>query len=226
MIDWRYKCTPIRDQGSCGSCTAFGAIGAIEALLRIKYATEKDLSERDLFACSGGKCSEGNTVEATLDRAMSGIATEDKCPYVPKDSTCMNYDRSAGAKITGYGCVIGTKDIKQALGSGPVVGTMAVHESFLHYRLGVYHSLGQQDPIIGYHCITIVGYDDALGAWLIRNSWGAGWGLRGYAMIKYGDSKIDTTAYTIYINTPSPTPIPKSKCCGIGLLRKVFRRFL
>ena len=226
MINWRGYCSFIRNQGSCGSCTAFGIIGAIEAILRIKYDVEKDLSERDLFACSGGKCSEGNTVEATLDRAKYGIATEEECPYMSYDTVCMNFNRSIGTKIADYSYAIGPEAIKLALENGPVVGTMEVHESFFHYKSGVYHNLGPQDSVIGGHCITIVGYDDKLGAWLVRNSWGTGWGIQGYAYVKYADSNIDTTGYIVNVNSPAPTPISKSKCKCLSFLRTLFRRFI
>ena len=223
-IDWRDRCTSIRNQGSCGSCTSFGVIGVIEALLKLKYSQVIDLSERDLFACSGGKCSEGNTVEATLDRAKYGIATEEQCPYAPIDIACFNYNRSV--KIADYSYAFGPEGIKRALENGPVIGTMEVHESFFHYKSGVYHNLGPQDSIIGGHCITIVGYDDKLGAWLVRNSWGTGWGMQGYVWIKYNDSDIDTQGYILHINTPTPIPISKSKCKCLSFLRTLFRRFI
>ena len=37
----------------------------------------------------------------------------------------------------------------------------------------------------GGHAMLIVGYDDADGTWLIRNSWGADWGEGGYARVPY-----------------------------------------
>jgi C1A family cysteine protease len=54
------------------------------------------------------------------------------------------------------------------------------------------------EPIVGGHAVDVVGYDDALkiknanlgaaettGAFLIRNSWGAGWGAAGYGWLPY-----------------------------------------
>ena len=47
------------------------------------------------------------------------------------------------------------------------------------------------------HCVTIVGWDDSKQAWLVKNSWGTGWGStcgfgteRGYIWIKYGCDNI------------------------------------
>ena len=44
---------------------------------------------------------------------------------------------------------------------------------------------------VGYHCILIVGYDDAEKAWICKNSWGTGWGDKGYFRIGYGECGID-----------------------------------
>jgi C1A family cysteine protease len=49
----------------------------------------------------------------------------------------------------------------------------------------------QNSHLYGGHAIVAVGYDDNLvigkdkGALLIRNSWGTGWGLSGYAWLNY-----------------------------------------
>jgi hypothetical protein len=76
----------------------------------------------------------------------------------------------------------------------------------MNYVSGVYHNLGANDPVVGGHMIAIVGYSDALGAWLLRNSWGTEWGMAGYCWIKYGDSDIDNTMYQIVPTTPTPPP--------------------
>lgn len=211
-IDHRNICQPIQDQKNCGSCTAFGAIGCWEAFIKINFNKDLKLSEKDLFFCSGGRCDMGNTVEATLDYCQNeGVCSEDCCPYT--DSDCLCGDNrcaegvSTGAKLGGWNQLSSIAEMKAALNKSPLVGTMMVHESFLHYLNGVYHSLGVQDPILGGHCIAVVGYDDTLGAWLVRNSWGTGWGMQGYVWIQYGDSNIDSSMYQLDL-TPQPHPSP------------------
>ena len=59
--------------------------------------------------------------------------------------------------------------VKQALLQGPLVTTLTVYSDFLSYGSGVYkHEAGEAE---GGHAVSIVGYDDEKGAWLIRNSW-------------------------------------------------------
>ena len=214
--DLRYYCPPIRDQGNCGSCTAFGTIGAWETLLRI-IGNNVDLSEADLFFCSGGTCETGNYMWRVLERAKIGVATEECCPYEPRTKRC-GEDRcekwwETGYKIANWKEITNVEEMKQLV---PLVGVMEVHESFLHYKGGVYHSLGPADRIVGYHCVSIVGWDDEKGAWLVRNSWGTGWGEKGYAWVKYGDSKIDQVMYKLFLSSKKPDPKDDKPICPVS----------
>ena len=196
---------------SGNSCTAFGTIGAWEALIRVARNDPGftfDLSERDLFACSGGTCDSGNTMEAVLDKAKEGICLEACCPYDGADHSCGEGRCKGGSffKIKGWRAITDIEEMRELLKRGPLVGTMTVHQSFFNYLSGVYHSLGILDFVAGYHCIGIFGEDEVLEAWLLRNSWGTDWGLDGYALIAYGDSDIDQTMYLI---EPEPEPQPE-----------------
>jgi len=224
VIDWRSFCSQIRDQGSCGSCTAFGTISTWEAVIRIQAKDASlgiDLSESDLFSCSGGTCEEGNTVENVLNRALYGVCLESCLPYRPVDRPCgegrCREWWKTGKKLKQWLSVNDPKEMKSLLDRGPLAGTMAVHQSFFNYVDGVYHSLGVTDPVVGYHMIAIVGYDDSLSAWLIRNSWGTGWGMKGYCWIRYGDSMIDEEMYSLEPDGPiEPEPEPEPSPCLIG----------
>ena len=238
--DLRSWASPIRNQGSCGSCTAFGTIGAWEPYLRIKENNKSypiDLSERDLFSCAGGSCLFGSQMKPILNRALEGVCTEECCPYDAKDHLCSQgccEEWWMGAKkLIAWERVTNILDMKSILDTVPLITTMAVHQSFMNYKSGVYHSL-ENDPVIGYHCIAVLGYSDELEAWLIRNSWGIGWGMEGYAWVKYSDSEIDKEMYRIIPDgeiPPEPRPPIPSPCkLGnfiaklINLIAKLFRR--
>jgi len=209
-VDWTDYCNEIRDQGDCGSCTAFGATGAAEANFKILLNMEVAMSESDAFYCSGGKCEIGNYVEPVLDRLVKGVSTKDCSVYVDHDIACGSGRCSnwweTGYRIQSWKSIRSVDEMKQALAVAPLVGVMDVHQSFMNYISGVYHSLGFIDPILGGHCITIVGYDDAKGAWKLRNSWGTNWGMNGYCWIKYGDSAIDSEMWSIVPTTEKPLP--------------------
>ncbi|CAG2176662.1 unnamed protein product, partial [Oppiella nova] len=81
-VDWRQKgaVTPIKDQGSCGSCWAFAAVGGIEGQIAIKQGKLLSLSEQELLDCtySGTGCNGGSPTEAynTLAQRLHGIQNE------------------------------------------------------------------------------------------------------------------------------------------------------
>lgn len=112
-------------------------------------------------------------------------------------------------------------EIKKILKEKPLVSVMAVYQSFLHYRRGVYHPL-ENDPFVGFHCIAVVGYDDDLGAWLIRNSWGRDWGMDGYAWVKYGTCLM----YAMYELEVDPEPIEKPGFSLFEMLINLLMRIL
>ena len=213
MIDYRQFCSDMRDQLDCGSCTAFGTWSAWETILRMNEI-DYDGSERDLFLRSGGICSMGNHMEPVLNTAKKWIASEEDCPYVPRDTRCQKPNDwiKRSKSLDSWKEIKNQTQMKELIKTVPMVGVMAVHQSFLHYKGGIYSPLGRQDPIVGYHCIGIVGYDAVNDAWLLRNSWSEDWGMKGYCWIRCGTSEIDDVMYSITLNPndpPEPNPNPE-----------------
>jgi C1A family cysteine protease len=235
MSDLRSQCNPIQDQGECGSCTAFGTIGVWEAVIRILENATVKLSERDLFFCSGGLCQLGNTIDNILNGAKNWVCSEE---CLPTDTNGLNHLCHEGRcsdwalnvrKLESWKAINSISEMKRLLDTQPLVGTMEVHQSFMNYVNGVYHSLGVYDPVLGGHCIGIVGYDDSKGAWLIRNSWGTGWGMEGYAWVKYGDSEIDGEMFQVIPSSdtsPDPSPSPCKLGNGLAKIGSFFSRLL
>jgi C1A family cysteine protease len=84
--------TPVRDQGRCGSCWAFGTLGALESFVKYRHGLEYDFSEQDLNQnhgfepreCEGG---EGLMTLAYLARWGGPVLEVDApYPYLGNDS--------------------------------------------------------------------------------------------------------------------------------------------
>ncbi len=198
--------TAVRDQGSCGSCVAFGSIATIEGTIAWQGKTPDptmDLSEAHLFFCHGApegvNCGTGWWPEKALAHCISKGVVDDACfPYVPQDQPCaLCADwKTRLTKITSMMGLAGNPSaMKQWISTtGPLVGCIIVYDDFFQYKSGVYsHVSGGQ---AGGHCVSIVGYDDALGCWICKNSWGPGWGDAGFFKIAYGQCNIE--AWRVY----------------------------
>lgn len=215
-LDWRDLdgenwTTPIRSQGTCGSCVAFATTGAIESRLEIALGDSTlspDLSEAHLFFCgAGGSCTRGWYPSAALNSAReAGIADEACYPYDVSDQTCSLCPdwESRLTRLADWIGLTNPADMKQALSDhGPFEATMLVYADFFGYTEGVYrHTSGQ---LRGGHAVTVVGYDDEEGYWIAKNSWGTGWGENGWFRIAYGECGIDDYAYVPIVDVPLPS---------------------
>jgi C1A family cysteine protease len=237
-LDWRNNggnfVTPVRNQGGCGSCWAFAATAALESLtLRVNNTPGVDLnlSEQVLVSCGGaGSCSGGYISYASDYIRNTGLPLETCYPYTATNgscgSACASYS-SATYRIQSWSWVTTTSPtvnaIRDALVSyGPLVTTFDVYNDFFSYMSGVYtHTTGDY---AGGHAVLIVGYDDAGQYFIVKNSWGPGWGEAGYFKIAYSElgTVVNFGDYTIaYTGTActysiSPTSQSFSASGGTG----------
>lgn len=194
--------TSAKDQGGCGSCVAFGVAAAMEIVFRYTRRTQTpvDLSEAHLFyvhaRSEGRNCSNGWWPDRALTHAKAtGVTFEDYFPYTAgnQDGSALNGDwRNRLAKATGFENVSGNAlKMKEAISTyGAVTACFNVYQDFFSYRSGVYSHVS--GSLAGGHCVVLIGYDDAAGCWIARNSWGAGWGDGGYFRIAYGQCGIES----------------------------------
>jgi len=89
--------------------------------------------------------------------------------------------------------------IKEAIQEGPLAVAMRVTRSFSQYKEGVYSSDDCEGKIN--HGVVLVGYGSMNGKdyWIIRNSWGAGWGASGYALIERGVDMCRIESFAAYV---------------------------
>lgn len=186
--DWT---TPIRDQGDCGSCVAFATIGMIESCLEIfrrDPSLNPDLSEADLFFRGCGSCCVRgwNFVPALNYAQASGIPDEACFPYDSDQSrSCPDRDKRI-IKIVSWRTLSSASQAKEWISRrGPLMSGLHVYDDFFYYQGGTYRNA--YGGYIGDHAVCIVGYDDAGGYWICKNSWGTGWGEKGWFRIAYGE---------------------------------------
>jgi len=189
-IDWRTQgvLNGVKDQAQCGSCWAFSTTGSTEAALAIAGKGLKSLSEQQLVSCASAQgnmgCSGGWYYWAWDYMKTTALETEASYPYTSGTGitgTC-KYNASLGvAKVTGYTEVAATSTaIKSALNLKPVsVAIEADTAVFQTYSSGIITSAGCGTNID--HAVVAVGYGDNY--YIVRNSWGTGWGEAGHVRI-------------------------------------------
>jgi C1A family cysteine protease len=227
-IDWRNNSgdwtTAVKDQGYCGSCVAHAVCGAVESRIKIVCKNKdlnKDLSEAELFFCGCGNCCvPGWSFDSALNFTKNtGVCEEASFPYTDHDQPC-KAGLTPYIKLVGWTKLLTIPDRKNILATkGPIVGGMKVYEDFQrHYTGGVYKQTSS--VFKGNHAILIVGYDDNLGCWICKNSWGTAWGENGWFKIAYGECQIDTGFAAYDIDLKCPIPVVE---CDVTYLKKVLQ---
>lgn len=198
-FDWRENngVTEIKNQQSCGSCWSFSSVGILESVILIKNQLKLNLSEQDLLNCNPfGYTCKGGWLDAVKYFKTDGCPLEKDEPYANVQKKCVIHDRPY--KISDWSTVANTvADIKSAIFNyGPVSSVVASDATFQYYSGGIFN----HDYTKMNHAIILVGWDDSLGkagCWILRNSWGTGWGEKGYMYIEYGKSRVGEYNYII-----------------------------
>ncbi|MDH4157389.1 MAG: lectin like domain-containing protein [candidate division Zixibacteria bacterium] len=216
--DWRAegKVTPVKNQGACGSCYAFASIANIESKMLIDGGATFDFSENNAKECNwyDRSCGGGNFIDVANYLAKQGTALEACDAYVAANvacnTSCLYQKTLLDWRIISGSAVPSTAVLKQYIyDNGPVYTTVytgdandAAWESEYNSYNGTYTLYYNGTWPIN-HAVLIVGWDDALvhdggtGAWIVKNSWGTGWGGTcgygvegGYFTIAYGSANI------------------------------------
>ncbi|HZT22613.1 MAG TPA: C1 family peptidase [Verrucomicrobiae bacterium] len=199
-VDLRPQCPPVYDQGQLGSCTANAIAGAIEFDRRKQkladfmpsrlfiYYNER-VMEHTVDSDSGAQIRDG-----IKSVARQGDCPETEWPYViakfktKPPRSC--YTDALRYRVVQYQRLTQSlSQMKACLASGyPFVFGFTVYESFESAavaRTGRVSLPRSGEAVIGGHAVMAVGYDDARQWFLVRNSWGTGWGIKGYFTMPY-----------------------------------------
>ncbi len=195
----------IRDQKACGSCWAFATVGVQEVAVvkaGLQSSGSVDLSEQFLVSCNkeGYNCNGGwwahhyHVGTLANSQLFIGAVKESDLPYSATNGTCQaiqNHPIRSGSwgSVAPVANSIGaTADIQNAIMTyGAVATSVCVDNGWYSYGAssGVYSPTTNACNGSVNHAVLLVGWDDSTQSWLLRNSWGSGWGNNGYMQIKY-----------------------------------------
>ncbi len=228
-INLQSKCSAVFNQGQIGSCTANALAGHLEFLelqeLKDSIAdngqpqifVEENFSPVSRLFIYYNERSLENRVDEDSGAALRdgikslvewGACREDLWTYQSsqlfKKPTPAAYKEAKAHKISSYYRLTKIAEMQQCLTLGfPFVFGFAVYEYFETAEMaktGILRLPELGERMLGGHAVLCVGYDDQKSAFLIRNSWGAKWGLKGYFWMPYEyilDAKLAQDFWTI-----------------------------
>lgn len=199
-VDLRSNCPPVYDQGQLGSCTA-NAIGAAVQYDQMKQR-RKTFNPSRLFIYYNERAMEG-TVEsdsgAMIRDGVKSVAKEGSCneeswPYEierfrDKPSRACYAEGKQNQAIQYLRLTPGLGQLKGCLAEGfPFVFGFTVYDSFESAEVaktGHAPMPEADEAVLGGHAVLAVGYDESKQWFIVRNSWGTRWGMRGYFTLPY-----------------------------------------
>jgi len=203
IVDLRSKMPPVYDQGELGSCTANAGCAYWSYIFPVKGLQPSRLCLYEEERILEGTVNEdAGASMRDIGRALSkfGVCDESLFPYVVSDfckpMTPVAVNDALKNKIRTYSAISSLTDIKNclALSQKPVLIGMNIYPSFETLRVsktGIVPLPSRSERLLGGHAVLVVGYNDDVsspirgGSLIVRNSWGAGWGDKGYFYLPY-----------------------------------------
>jgi C1A family cysteine protease len=215
-VDLRDECPPVYNQGSLGSCTA-NAIAAALEFDRMKQGEPDIFIPSRLFIYYNERVMEGTVDEDSGAMIRDGIKSvakqgaphESLWPYVIKQfrrkpSKAAYKDAHKHAAVLYQRLRPDIQQLRGCLASGfPFTFGFSVYTSFESdavARTGRVPLPAPKEKLLGGHAVLAVGYDHARERFIVRNSWGPGWGMKGYFTMPYAyllDENLSDDFWTI-----------------------------
>jgi C1A family cysteine protease len=197
--DLTAHCPPVYDQGQLGSCTA-NAIAAAIQFDRMKEGLSDFVPSR-LFIYYNERAMEGTIASdsgAQIRDGIKSVAKEGVCPetdwpytepFDKKPSDAAYKDALLDRAVSYQRVVQDLNQMRGCLASGfPFAFGFTVYESFEGPSVASTGHAPMPSPgeqVVGGHAVLGVGYDDAHQWFVVRNSWGPDWGMKGYFTLPY-----------------------------------------
>jgi len=225
--------SPVKNQYKCGACVAFATAAVLETCYKKVSGVFGDYSEQELIDCAYGKHGAGgcegapsNSYARWLDEKKRQLTHESNYPYKNMNTsyTCPRnlepYNR--GAKITGHYFERdgNEEELKRLVfQNGAAIACLYTSgEKFKAYSGGIFDSCNSGDKTD--HCVAVVGYgaEEGVDYWLIKNSWGADWGEKGFMRLKRGENMCGIGKEIVTITcerdeTPTDAPLTTETPC-------------
>ncbi|KFO28393.1 cathepsin W [Fukomys damarensis] len=238
--DWRKAhnvLSPVKHQGKCNCCWAIAAAGNIEALWNIRFKQSVEVSVQELLDC--GRCGDGCLGGYVWDAFItvlnySGLASEKDYRFRghAKTHRCLAPFYKKVAWIQDYIMLPRNEDAmaKYVATQGPI--TVLINPTLLqHYQKGIIKSTPSTcDPWLASHYILLVGFGKEEKAtekdlfqsnhpplqstpyWILKNSWGAHWGEKGYFRLHRGSDTCGITRFPLTACVGDPAEKQKVSC--------------
>jgi len=221
-VNWcdQGHCTPVKDQGQCGSCWAFGGVEMLESDFSIRYGKLYELSTQQVTSCdtNDGGCAGGNAVNAwAYANATGGIEEAKYYPYTSgstrQTGSCDSskvVDRVVSA-CESYWISLGSSDEQNMITDIPLtpLSVAVAADYWQFYESGVVSSTDGCGPNSQYpidHNVQVTGFNAEGNYYIVRNSWGTGWGNAGFIYIEAGSDVCGIAQETAAVVTcPAPT---------------------
>eukprot|EP01097_Dermamoeba_algensis_P004758 TRINITY_DN3061_c0_g1_i1.p1 TRINITY_DN3061_c0_g1~~TRINITY_DN3061_c0_g1_i1.p1 ORF type:complete len:324 (-),score=70.74 TRINITY_DN3061_c0_g1_i1:74-1045(-) len=206
-VDYRDKIFPVVDQGELGNAAAITSVSAIKDGIFVRNGVEVPaLSLQNLIDCVSLP-----SPPYYYDWIVknNGIDTAASYPPAGQPESCKFNPATVGARISWYQPVKdgNETDLACALaGVGPTtVCVDASHDSFQFYDGGVYYEPSCTTNVD--HCMEAVGYGSTAGRdfWIVKNSWGTGWGLHGFVLM--ARNKNNNCGISSFAFVPNGVPV-------------------